>query len=148
MRNQQGMTALEVLLVLAVLALGAGAATPSLSGALGGVRVHGAAADLYGAAHLTRSYAWATGQMHALVIGADGRTFRVVEDPGGAARTVYGPAVLVDAVVAEANTTIRFSPRGFAVPAGTITVRSGGEVRRVIVSLLGRVRIASGEAPG
>ena len=82
-----------------------------------------------------------------LVIEADGRGFRVVEDPGGAARTVYGPVILVDAVVAEANTIIRFSPRGFAVPAGTITVRSGGEVRRVIVSLLGRVRIASGEPP-
>jgi prepilin-type N-terminal cleavage/methylation domain-containing protein len=147
MGDQKGLTALELLLVLAVLALGAGAATPSLGGALGGIRVHGAAADLYGAVHLTRSYAWATGQMHALVVGPDGRTFHIVEDPGGVSRTVYGPATLVDAVVAEANTTIRFSPRGFAVPAGTITVRSGGAVRRVIVSLLGRVRIASGEPP-
>jgi hypothetical protein len=80
--------------------------------------------------------------MHALVIEPDGRGFRIVEDPGGRAVTVAGPSALPDGAVASANTTIRFSPKGFAVPFGTVTVRAGADVRRVIVNLLGRVRVA------
>jgi hypothetical protein len=49
--------------------------------------------------------------------------------------------------MATSNVTIQFSPKGFAVPAGTITIRSGGETRRIVVNLLGRARIADGEAP-
>jgi hypothetical protein len=57
---------------------------------------------------------------------------------------VFGPVDLGPDVVASSNVTIRFSARGFAVPAGTITVRSGPVTRRVIVNLIGRVRIAPG----
>jgi Tfp pilus assembly protein FimT len=60
---------------------------------------------------------------------------------------VIEPSALVDGVVSSGNTTIRFSPKGFAVPFGTLTVRAGGEVRRVIINILGRVRIATGEPP-
>jgi Tfp pilus assembly protein FimT len=140
-------TLAEVVAALLVLALLAGVAAPGVNAALEGYRAGGAVAELYGAVHLTRARARTAGVMHALVLDPAGRTFRVVEDPGGTARTVEGPHRLVDGAIATSNAVIRFSPKGFAVPAGTITVRSGGETRRLVVNLLGRIRIALGEDP-
>lgn len=141
MRSERGFTLVELGIVLAVMAVGVGLTAPELGRVVPMLRVQSAAQDLYGAVHLTKSRARATGVMHALVIEPEGRAFRVVEDPAGAARTVVGPTTLVDGVVVSGNTTIRFSPKGFAVPFGTITVRSGSEVRRVVVNILGRVRM-------
>jgi Tfp pilus assembly protein FimT len=140
--EMRGVTLVELTVVLGLLALVTGSAAPVVVGALDAYRLQGAVADVYGAIHLTRARARATGVMHALVIEPDGRGFRIVEDPGGRAVTVAGPSALPDGAVASANTTIRFSPKGFAVPFGTVTVRAGADVRRVIVNLLGRVRVA------
>jgi type IV fimbrial biogenesis protein FimT len=145
--RQHGLTLVEVAVVLAAIAVRVGSAVPTVGAALEGYRAGGATADLYAAVHLTKARARATGVMHALVIEPDGRGFRIVADPGGAAQTVDGPHRLVDGAVASSNVEIHLSPKGFAVPAGTITVRSGGETRRIIVNILGRARIAAGEDP-
>ncbi|HZS33161.1 MAG TPA: GspH/FimT family protein [Methylomirabilota bacterium] len=147
MRGQRGVTAVELTIVLVGLLVLVGTATPTVNAALDGFRASGATWDLYSAVHLTKARARTTGVMHGLVIEPDGRGFRVVEDPVGAAATVEGPHPLPDGAIASSNANIRFSPNGFAVPAGTITIRSGGEVRRLVVNLLGRVRVASGEGP-
>jgi type IV fimbrial biogenesis protein FimT len=139
-----GVTLVEVVVtLLIVLILGAGTA-PTVGAALDGYRARGATADLYAAVHLTKARARAAGVTHALVLEPGGRGFRIVADPGGVARTVEGPHSLVDGAVATANATIHFSSKGFAVPAGTITIRSGGETRRLIVNILGRTRVAIG----
>lgn len=137
----------EVAVILVVLGTLVAGTAPSVGAALEGYRATGAAADLYAAVHLTKARARASGVTHALLLEPDGRGFRIVADPGGEARTVEGPHPLVDEAVATNNITIQFSPKGFAVPAGTITVRSGGETRRIVVNLLGRVRVATGESP-
>lgn len=141
------MTLVELAIVVAVLALGMGVATAAVDGVLSSYRATGTAQDLYGAIHLTRARARATGVMHALVLDGTGRSYRIVEDPAGVRRTVVGPTPLVDGVVVSGNSTIRFSPKGFAVPFGTITVWADGEYRRLIVNILGRVRMERGSAP-
>ena len=146
-QDARGVTLVELAMVLAVLAAGIGAVVPTVGRALPAYRAGGAAEDLYGALHLTQARARATGVMHAFVIDRGGRSFRIVEDPAGAERTVVGPTPLVDGAVASGNTTIRFSPKGFAVPFGTITVRSEGETRRLVVNILGRVRMDYGKSP-
>lgn len=143
-RAERGVTLVELAAALAIAALGIGTVGVAVERVLASVRTVGAAQDLYGALHLTRAHARSTGIMHALVIERDGQAFRIVEDPTGRPRTVLGPATLVDGVVVSGNTTIRFSPKGFAVPFGTITVRSGTETRRLVVNILGRVRMESG----
>ena len=145
--TERGVTLMEIAVVLAVGGILMGAAAPTVGAALEGYRASGATADLYAAVHLTKARARAQGVTHALVIEPDGRGFRIVADPGGAARTVEGPHPLVDEAVATSNVTIQFSPKGFAVPAGTITIVSGGETRRIVVNLLGRARIAAGADP-
>jgi prepilin-type N-terminal cleavage/methylation domain-containing protein len=145
--GERGVTLVELATVLAVLAVGAGLIAPEAGRALSSYHATGAARDLYGALHLTRTRARTTGVMHALVVERDGRTVRIVEDPTGDARTVVGPWRLLEGVVASGNTTIRFSPKGFAVPFGTITVRAGDETRRLVVNLLGRVRMDDGRIP-
>jgi Tfp pilus assembly protein FimT len=137
-------TLVELAMVLAVMAVGAGATTIALDQAVSGARAVGTAGGLYGAIHLTRNLARTTGVMHALVIERGGGTYRIVEDPGGRPRTAVGPEPIPDGVVVSGNTTIRFSPKGFAVPFGTITVRAGDETRRLVVNILGRVRVDSG----
>lgn len=143
--DARGVTMAELMVVLLVMALLGGIAIPTVGAALDDYRGHGATADLFAAVHLTRARARATGVTHGLLLDAGGRAFRVVADPGGAAETVEGPHGLVDGAVATQNASIRFSPKGFAVPAGTITIRSGSDVRRIVVNLLGRARIAPGE---
>jgi Tfp pilus assembly protein FimT len=146
-RDARGVTLVELTAGLAILAIGVGLAMPAVGRALPRYRVTGAAADLYAALHLTRARARASGVLHALVIERGGRAFRVVEDPGGAARTVLGPAELAEGAVASGNATIRFSPKGFAVPFGTITVRAEAETRRLVVNILGRVRVEDARSP-
>jgi type IV fimbrial biogenesis protein FimT len=143
--RQAGVTLVEVVVVLVAVAILIGAAVPTVGAALEGYRAGGATEDLYAAVHLTKARARARGVMHALVIEPDGQGFRIVADPTGSAQTVEGPHRLVDGAVATSNVEIHLSPKGFAVPAGTITVRSGGETRRIIVNILGRARIAAGE---
>ena len=148
MRHEEhGVTLVEVAVVLAVFGILMGAVVPTVGASLEGYRASGATADLYAAVHLTKARARAQDVTHALVLEPDGRGFRIVADPGGEARTVEGPHPLVDGAVATSNVTIQFSSKGFAVPAGTITIQSGGETRRIVVNLLGRARIAAGAAP-
>jgi Tfp pilus assembly protein FimT len=143
MGNGRGVTGIELALVLGLLALGLLWVAPQVDDALDVIRVEGAVADLYGAVFLTKAHARARGVTHALRIEPDGRGFRVVENPFGTERTVWGPTPLAEGVVASANTTIQFSPKGFAVPFGTITVRAGTKARYVIVNILGRVRVGA-----
>ena len=143
-KTQQGLTLVEVVVVLLMLGILMGASVPTVGAALDGFRATGATADLYAAVELTKGRARASGVTHALVLDPDGRAFRIVADPGGAARTVEGPNPLVDGAVATSNVTIQFSSKGFAVPAGTITIRSAGETRRIVVSIVGRIRIVIG----
>jgi len=145
--RERGVTLVEVVVVLLVLVALMSVAVPTVGAALEGYRAGGATADLYAAVHLAKALARAQGVTHALALDPDGRGFRIVADPGGEAQTVDGPHRLVDGAVATNNVTIQFSSKGFAVPAGTITIRSGGETRRIVVNLLGRARIASGEDP-
>ena len=145
--RQHGVTLVEVVVVLVVIGIVIGVTAPSVTGALEGYRATGATADLYAAVHLTKARARSSGVTHALLLEPDGHAFRIVADPDGEARTVEGPHRLVDGAVATSNITIRFSPKGFAVPAGTITIRSGAETRRIVVNLLGRARIDTGENP-
>jgi len=144
-RAECGVTLVELTVVLAAMALGIGTARVVMDRALPVARVTGATQDLYGAVLLTKARARSTGVMHALVLERGGRAYRIVEDPAGHPRTVAGPQPLVEGVTASGNATIRFSPKGFAVPFGTITVRAGGETRRLVVNILGRVRVESGQ---
>jgi len=144
--GERGVTLVELATLLAVLAVGVGLAAP-VARVLPAYRATGVARDLYGALHLTRARARTTGVMHALVIEQDGRTVRIVEDPQGTGATVIGPWQLPEGVVTSGNTTIRFSPKGFAVPFGTITVQADDEIRRLVVNLLGRVRMDDGRTP-
>jgi Tfp pilus assembly protein FimT len=145
-RDARGVTLVELATVLAVMALGVGATALALDHVLPGYRAAGTTSTLYAAIHLTRGLARASGVVHALVIESGGLAYRIVEDPGGRPRTVVGPEPILDGVVVSGNATIRFSPKGFAVPFGTITVRAGEETRRLVVNILGRVRVDSGPA--
>ena len=145
--GQWGATLAEGIVILSVLGILLGVTAPTVGAALDGYRAGGATQDLYAAVHLTKARARAQGVTHALVIEPDGQGFRIVADPDGDAQTVDGPHRLVDGAVATSNVSIQFSPKGFAVPAGTITVRSGGEARRVVVNILGRARVADGADP-
>ena len=144
-RGERGVTLVELATVLAIVAVGIGVAGVGVERALARYRTVGVGGDLYAAVHLTKARARAAGVMHALVIEPGGEAFRIVENPAGLAQTVVGPQALVDGVVVSGNSTIRFTPKGYAVPAGTITVRAGEETRRVIVNLLGRVRVEDGK---
>jgi type IV fimbrial biogenesis protein FimT len=145
--RQRGVTLVELVIALAATAILIGGAVPTVGAALEGYRATGATANLYAAVHLTKARARSSGVTHALLLEPGGQGFRIVADPGGEARTVDGPHRLVDGAVATSNVDIQFSPKGFAVPAGTITIRSGGETRRIVVNLLGRARVATGEGP-
>jgi type II secretory pathway pseudopilin PulG len=141
------MTLVELGVVLAVVAVTSAAVAPAVSGGLAAVRVQAATADVRSGLHLARMGARVRLLPHALRLAPDGRSWSVIEDPAGEARVVHGPTELPAGVVATANATVQFSAKGFATPFGTITLRQDQEARRLIVNLLGRVRMAMGEGP-
>lgn len=137
----------ELAVLLAIVAVGVGVTVPAVGRALPRYRVTGAAGDLYAALHLTRARARETGVTHALVLDQGGGGFRIVEDPTGHQPRTVVARTLAAGAQASGNATIRFSPKGFAVPFGTITVRAEGEVRRLVVNILGRVRVEDRNLP-
>lgn len=145
MRNQEGVTLVELVMVLVVLAMLFGLAWPLAGAFLADTAVKGAAEQVASAIRLTRQYAITRALPHAILFEAGGRSYRIVRDLPGRDATVEGPVEIAHGAVATGRPRLRFSPLGAATPAGTVIVRVGEERLAVVVDFPGRVRI--GEPP-
>jgi type IV fimbrial biogenesis protein FimT len=161
---QRGLTLIEICVALAVVAVLAGAAVPSMDGSRKKQVLDGTAAELAADLHFARSESLARNQgvrvsVHTVAGGGQCvllHTGSTAECSCGAAGFAQctGEATLIKAHAIAANAAVhvsanvpsmRFDPmRGTVTPAGTMTVTlADGRAVSHVVSLMGRVRSCS-----
>lgn len=137
----QGTGLLEILLVLGLIGVMAGGAVPSAH------RIRQAWA-LWGSAHLVessllwaRAHAVAANDSLTFIIDQNGRRFYWLAPDGSRYETSvrYLPAGV--SIIKSPIRPLRFFQHGNAVPAGTFVIQGEAGNCRVIVSVMGRIRI-------
>jgi Tfp pilus assembly protein FimT len=139
-----GATLVELLVVLAVLACLAALAVPPAAGLLAGIYTERAARELTAAHRIARFTAIVRSRSTLLSVTADSLVVRVLD--GRDTVVVWsaaGPASLGVSLEGPAY-PLGFAPTGLprGVANATYALERGGTRRQVIVSRLGRLRIA------
>ncbi|MHB0962386.1 MAG: GspH/FimT family pseudopilin [Gemmatimonadaceae bacterium] len=130
----------ELALTLALLAIVAASAVPSLIATTARWQVRAAVADLVNALVLTREAALARGAVASFVVDAARGEVTVTCAGDTIARRAVG--ALHGVTLAASSDSVRYAPDGVAtgVSNTTLLVVRGSRVDSVIVSRLGRVR--------
>lgn len=161
--RQQGLTAVELMVALAIAAILAGMAVPGFAALYRSASVSSAANELVWALHLARSSAWAKGQPVTLCLSKDRLTCVTTPDASAAGWLVFHPSGATAAsqliaagpplhtfelperlTVAATRPAITFWPAARAGSTGTFEVcdadhRAAG--RSIVVSQTGRPRV-------
>lgn len=166
-----GATLVELVCVLAIMAILAGLALPNMRDMIAARRLDTAAVDLFGAIDLTRSQAVARGDRVQLVPlepkGADWSDGWVVfvdrdgdRRPGPDEEVIASHGPLPDGILVSFNFTsnklpyyIAYSASGrscrdtssLAARWGTISLHQDGKIRRIKINMLGRARMCRPE---
>ena len=130
----------ELVLTLALLAIVAATAVPSLIAATARWQVRAAVADLVNALVLTREAALARGAVATFVVDAARGEVTVTCAGDTIVRRAVG--ALHGVTLATSNDSVRYAPDGVAtgVSNTTMLVVRGARIDSVVVSRLGRVR--------
>ena len=142
-----GLTLLELLIVVALLAALGAIAVPDLRRMLAAWRLDAAARQVVMDLKLARAQAIAGGAIERVRFRVGAATYQRERQQGAAYVAVAPPTRLPDDItVADctaAGDGVGFRPRGLAATFGTVVLRdaNGGE-RRVVVDIAGRMRVA------
>ena len=139
----RGTSTVELLVVLALVALVAGLVIPTLRYAMDQLAVGNAAQELLRAHREARSTAATSHRVALLTIAADSIVLRTAQ--GGDTTLVWrhpGPATQGITMTGPAH-LFRFIPYGYSIGASnaTYTLSRGSARRKVIIARYGRVRI-------
>ena len=161
MRKIDGFTFIEAIMVIFVLAVIAGIATPSVLAWRSAAKLKGAADNLKGVMELAKLKAIQENEMVAInfkankyMVFKDNGATQGVHDPS---EDLYASRTLPAGVTIDiARTTFaddgfggqytRFSGKGTANDGTAYLVNSRGDEKRLIINVLGRVRIESDKA--
>jgi general secretion pathway protein H len=142
--RQEGLTLLELLVVLSIMAIVAAVAGPYLAGGVSGPELKGAARQVAAGLRLARSEALSTRREARLVVDLERHTFRVDGDAREHALPKDAGVKLFTAqndLVSDRVGAIRFYPDGGS-NGGRITIAAGERKYEVDVDwLTGRVAI-------
>jgi len=151
----RGLTLLELLVVLVVLAVCVTLALPNLSGWIEKYTVWKAARQLVTDLQLAKMRAVSHGLQHRVAFDAAHGSCIIEQGNASKGSTTWAPVGVVRdlsgpqnphyarGVMLSTNFTdhvVIFSTRGTASPAGTVTLGTANQIRRVIVVLSGRIR--------
>ena len=146
MRRHRGFSLIELIAVLALIAVVAGAAAVSIGSNLGGAKTRAAVRDLTAALRQTRGLAIVNGEERSLEVDVEARTYQV---PGKA--LVQLPEELQMKLLTAASEQtgdskglIRFFPDGSSSGGRVTLIRDRREWRVEIAWLTGEVRIEEG----
>jgi general secretion pathway protein H len=146
MNRQRGFTLIEMIAVLMLVALVAGAVAFSLGSNLKGVKTKAAVRDLTAAMRYTRGLAIVQHEQRALEIDVDARTYQapgrpVIELPEGLDMKLLTAA---SEQTGDSKGLIRFFPDGSS-SGGRVTLKRGDHEWRVEIAwLTGEVRMEEG----
>jgi general secretion pathway protein H len=143
---EAGFTLLEMLVVLAILALTASFAGPLLSSGSDGLRLRTASSELAGALRLTRSAAIARNTETTLMIDVDRRTFNSVV----VSQRSFAPEIQAKLTFASrirsgsSNGGFQFFPDGSSTGGDVMLMLRGSQAKLCVDWLTGEVRRDSG----
>ena len=149
MNTQRGLSLIELLVVVALVAALAGLGAMAMSRALPGRELRDAAREVAAELRFTRAQAIATGRPQSFVIDVQSHAWRSVGDRQG---TLPSDIELLATAArqeqpARGQAAIKFFPEG-AATGGRIVLRRGGAAWRVDVAwLTGDVSLQRGEGP-
>lgn len=146
MKRMRGMSLVEVLLVVALIAVGAGIAAAVLGGGRAGSELRGAARTVAEELRFTRAQAIATGQEQVFRIDVDSRRWQAAGKREGelpASLTVRAITARNEQV-ARGDAAVRFFPDG-AATGGRFVLEHGQAAWRIDVAwLTGQVTLQRG----
>lgn len=151
LNNIQGFTLLEVMTVIAVIGILSAMAVPNFFAWRASAKLKGATQDLMSDLSMARVHAIKAGETVKVLFANDGYTIFIDDNDDDAVdagedvlrRKKYSPGVVMDETTfTSAKTT--FHRSGAVSPAGSVTLERGsGQKMRIIVNLVGRIRVAS-----
>jgi len=162
MRKTDGFTFIEAIVVIAILALIAGFGTPSILAWRNAAKLRGAADNLKGDLELAKLKAIQENNIVAINFTENGYT--VFKDDGATTgvrdtgEELYGSRTLPAGVIVDLDQSnllvptlgdgeyLRFFSKGTATNRTAFLENSRGATKKVIVSILGKIRIESGDA--
>ena len=161
MHKIDGFTFIEAIMVIFVLALIAGIATPSILTWRSAAKIRGAADNLKGDLELAKLKA--IQENERVAINFTENRYQVFKDDGAtigvydSSEDLYGSRSLPAGVIIDIVKTNfsddglggkyrRFSGKGTASSGTAYLVNTRGTIKRVVVSALGKITIKSGEA--
>jgi type II secretory pathway pseudopilin PulG len=153
LRNEEGVTLVEMFVVVAVLLLLAAGTLPLVGSAVGDARVRGAAEQVGSAARRARQAALAAAATYQFTL--NGTTVALVCIAGTPPGNVCPPNRVPDStepmsgdvVIAPVPLTLNFDATGGATPA-TFTISHGSSTNyQVAVNSAGRVRVCTPSCP-
>lgn len=149
LKEQRGVTAIEIFVVLVVIAIMAGAATPWILGAIQTYRVRAAAWELAGDLRLARQKAVSLQRGHRICFAACGSPVPTGayllerQDPTGWALDLTRNDVPNGVAVTSPANTLTYGTKGDG-SGGTITLTNNIGTYVVVAAPSGRVRVCKG----
>ena len=151
-RKQAGMTLIEMLVVLVILAIAAALAAPNVSRWIESYTVRKASRQLVSDLQLAKLKTISQGVQHRILFDPANKTYTIQKLNGGVWQQVDIARSLSDVNnpyyaggVALTNTfnnnAVTFSTTGTASPAGTVTLATTNYNRQVTVILTGRISV-------
>jgi len=152
MRNESGLTFIELMVVIAITAIIAGIAVPNMVSWRNDAKFSGAIENIRGDLNMAKTVAVREGGFVAVQFLSDG--YQVFNDNGATAGVFdAGEKMLIDlqlpsgvsidlAATDFANDRFRFNDRGLPENLGTAVInRTNGEQRSIMLNRLGRISI-------
>ncbi len=142
MIRKAGYTVIELVTVVAIMAIMALAFSPVIGASLSDSKARGAAEQVAGALRLARENAIATAATYRVTLGSRMIAMACANDCPAIRPPDTTEPVATGATLIPPDNPISFSPRGAASPAGTVTVTyQDATVWVVTVTPNGRVRM-------
>jgi general secretion pathway protein H len=143
MRRQRGFSMIEVIAVLVLIAIVAGAAAAAIGGNLSGAKTRAAVRDLTAALRQTRGLAIVKGEERSLEVDVEARTYQVPDKSPVQLPEELSMKLLTAATeqTGDSRGLIRFFPDGSSSGGRITLTRDGREWRVEIAWLTGEVRI-------
>ncbi len=148
-RTARGFSLIELIVVIALIAILTAIAVPSYQTFMVRSRLKGAARQVMSDLMNARMMAVSLNQRVKVHIEADGHTYKIWSDADGNGTVADNEGVNISKDVHQdyydvtlTGNSVIFNPRGAANPFGTVTVTNSAGLRDITVAISGRVAVS------